>query len=265
MTIQTDEYSPSGHSSLPNHETSFSIPNPETSFSLEEETAVKPDESFKQKDGCSPGGPSHHCGEGAPHKQINTWACGHSSLQIQDQKRIPFLKDGKKRGPFLKDGKKRTARMTPPGPNIAWWTTWWTRMEREAENARKLARTTTKITRFSKLFPDRVFLMGSRSGDVIKERHPESIELRLATPNPKLVLCEAKPDSGMKRTLEGGTESPAKRRKNNAFKKLLNFWEGPAENRDFTENNNILTTCLKNATHLVDADGTDKESEMKVI
>ena len=144
-------------------------------------------------------------------------------------------------------------------------------MEMEAENERKLARTTTRLTDFTnrmsrmeKKFPTRVFRTSSRSGDVPKERHPGNNNIEIDTPKPKPIYCEAKPDSGMKRTLEGGTESPAKRRKNNAFKKLLNFWEGPAENRDFTENN-ILTTCLKNATHLVDADGTDKESEMKVI
>ena len=62
-------------------------------------------------------------------------------------------------------------------------------MDKEAEKERILARTTTKITAFAritsreeKMFPEKVFLTGSRPGDVIQERHPDKND-RLTHPN----------------------------------------------------------------------------------
>ena len=69
--------------------------------------------------------------------------------------------------------------------------------------------------------------------------------------------------SGRKRTLEGGTESPAKRSRSYAFKNLLQFWDGPAEkleNQDFTYKK--IHTSLKHATHPADDDGADQDSEI---
>ena len=141
----------------------------------------------------------------------------------------------------------------PSGPNLTWWTSWWNRVEREAENDRIMARTTTKITTFArtksregKMFPNRVFLTGGRSGDVIKECHSEKNFRKIDKPKPHPIYCEAKPVSGTKRTFEGGMESPAKRSCSYAFKNLLEYWDGSAKlsNQDFTsEKSYILQEC----------------------
>ena len=143
-------------------------------------------------------------------------------------------------------------------------------MEKEAENDRILARTTTKMTAFvrttsreEKMFPNRVFLTGGRSGEVIKEHPPDKNDKKIDTPKPKPTYCEAKPVSGAKRSLEGGMESPAKRSRSYAFKNLLKYWDGPAENlsnQDFTVNKSY--TYFKNATHPADADEGDPDLEI---
>ena len=82
----------------------------------------------------------------------------------------------------MKNGKRISEKVMekPSGPKSAWWTTWWNRVEKEAEKDRILARTTRKITAFTKItsreekmFPNRVFLTGGRSGDFFKKCHPD--------------------------------------------------------------------------------------------
>jgi hypothetical protein len=205
---------------------------------------------------------------GAPHHKINTRACGNPSLPSTERSIVrnkitkSFLKDGKR---SLDKGKEK-----PSGPNLAWWTTWWNRVEKEADKERILARTTTKITAFAritsreeKMFPKKVFLTDSRSGDVIHERHSDKNDRKIDTPKLKPTHCVAKPVSGRKRTLEGGIESPAKSSQSYAFNNLLQYWDGPAEklsNQDFTYKK--IHTSLKHATHPADTDGADQDSEI---
>ena len=113
------------------------------------------------------------------------------------------------------------------------------------------------------MFPDRVFLTGGRSGDVIKECHSEKNFRKIDKPNPNPIYCEAKPVSGTKRTFEGGMESPAKRSCSYAFKNLLEYWDGPAKffsNQDFTLEKSH--TYFKNATQLADSDEMDPDLDL---
>ena len=117
---------------------------------------------------------------GAPHQQINTRACGNpsppSTSKDDHQDTERSIVRNKITTSFLKDGKRSLDKVKekPSGPNLAWWTTWWNRVGKEADKEMLLARTTTKITAFAqitsreeKMFPKKVFLTGSRSGDMI--------------------------------------------------------------------------------------------------
>ena len=80
------------------------------------------------------------------------------------------------------------------------------------------------------------------------ERHPLRVPSQITTPTAKsLNLSGANTIRGEKRLLVGGSESPAKRsRENFKFKKLLSYWVGKDE--DSTEEAKNISTCLKNAT-----------------
>ena len=211
----------------------------------------------------SHGGPGHHHGGGAPHQQINTRACGNSSLPSHYHDKRNKMKKS-----VLKDGKKEKRKLS--GPNLTWWTSWWNRVEKEAEKDRKLARTTTKITAFTqttsrevKMFPNRVFLTGGR-GDVIKERHSEKNFKKIDTPKSKPTYCEAKPVSGTKRALEWGMESPAKRSRSFAFKNLLEYWDGAKlSNEDFTFKKSH--THFKNATQPADTNTNEVDLDLDLV
>ena len=172
---------------------------------------------------------------------------------------------------FQKDGKVK--KRINQGPNIAWWLTWWTRMEAEADEQYQ---TRNKITGYfghtrrtnqmQNLTPiklpatscsERVqthtpiqkspeiqvqvtsqsrkcLSARRRVNSVIKEHHL-SVG-RIANPSPKPSRSGAKPKSifsGKKRERVGGCESPAKRNKLD-FRKLLNFWDGQTKIEDST-------------------------------
>ena len=129
-----------------------------------------------------------------------------------------------------------------------------------------MTRTTAKTTfartksREGKMFPNRVFRTGGSSGDVIKECHSEKNFRKIDTPKPNPTYCEAKPVSGTKRTFEGGMESPAKRSCSYAFKNLLEYWDGPAKNQDFTLEKSH--TYFKNAIQLADFNDVDPDLDL---
>jgi hypothetical protein len=125
----------------------------------------------------------------------------------------------------------------------------------------------------------RVFLNGRRrlsncSGDVVNKRHPtrqlysvitdssdvssgrhHPVPDRDGQPSPSYILSGESAnifaERGHKRCLEGRTDSPAKKSREN-FNNLLKFWDGNLKQSRATHSNSILMS-LNDATHPADA------------